>query len=232
MFDTFNHGFARIAVKESLHKKESAAFETDPEERWQNFLAIFDDEGRQIFAVEHLKYIKRSRTIHSAFRKMNLKCRSRYQETFSAENWKALPQSQKKQNTLSNCEGCQINFFATNSQFCKGGALMKHALHKSGFKAQTQVKSTQRVLTSAVSHVYSKVNGPFERMFKISFAEAQTKVKELNLQKKQNANETKWLQWELARQEKLKFTRNGPRKIVTGCFQPASHSVRRLSKES
>ena len=46
MSDTFNCGFARIAVKESFHKRGSAAAETDPEERWQNYLAMFDDEGR------------------------------------------------------------------------------------------------------------------------------------------------------------------------------------------
>ena len=212
MSDTFNCGFARIAVKESFHKRGSAAVETDPEERWQNYLEMFDDEGRQIFAVERFTYIKRSRTIYSAFRKMKSKCRSQYQETFSAENWKALTQSQKKQHTLSNCEGCRINFFATNSQFCKGGALMKHALHKSGVKAQTQVKPTQAAITSAVRHIYSKVNGPFERMFKIGFAEAQTKVKELNLQKKQNANEKKRLRRERARQEKIKIQQEWSKK--------------------
>ena len=73
---------------------------------------------------------------------------------------------------------------------------MKHALHKSGIKAQTPVNPTQAAITSAVRHIYSKVNGPFELMFKTSFAEAQTKVKELNLQKKQNANEKKRLRWE------------------------------------
>ena len=67
MSDTFNCGFTRITVKESFHKRGSAAVETDPEERWQNYLAMFDDEGRQIFAVERFTYIKRSRTIYSAF---------------------------------------------------------------------------------------------------------------------------------------------------------------------
>ena len=86
MSDTFNCGFARIAVKESFHKTRSADVETDPEQRWRNYLAMFDDEGRQIFAVERFTYIKRSRTIYCAFRKMNSKCRSQYQETFSAEN--------------------------------------------------------------------------------------------------------------------------------------------------
>lgn len=51
-------------------------------------------------------------------------------------------------------------------------------------KAQSKLKPNQTAIKSAVKHIYSKLNGPFEIIFKVSFAEAQTKVKELNLQKK------------------------------------------------
>ena len=38
----FNCGFARVAVNESFHKAGSASIETDPSERWKNYLAVFE----------------------------------------------------------------------------------------------------------------------------------------------------------------------------------------------
>ena len=79
---------------------------------------------------------------------------------------------------------------------------MQDIVGKSGLKAQGKLKPNQTAIKSSVKHIYSKLNGPFERIFKVSFAVAQTKVKELNLQKKKDAMEKKRERREKARQEK------------------------------
>ena len=38
----FNCGFARVAVKESFRKVGSASVETNPSEKWKNYLAAFE----------------------------------------------------------------------------------------------------------------------------------------------------------------------------------------------
>ena len=54
-----------------------------------------------------------------------------------------------------------------------------------------KVKPTQKDIKSAVKHIYSQIDTPFQKVFKVSFAEAQTKVSELELQKKKNKIEKK-----------------------------------------
>ena len=68
-----------------------------------------------------------------------------------------------------------------------------------------KVKPTQKAIKTTVKHIYSKVNGHIEKIFKISFAEALTKVKELQLQKKKDAIEKKRQRRGRARQEKNKI---------------------------
>ena len=141
---------------------------------------------------------------------MNSKSRLQYLETFSAANWKSLPVTQKKQHTLSNCGGCQVHYFAIHTLFPNGETfnsrkLVQEALVKSGVKAQSKGKPTQTAIKSAVKHIYSKLNGPFEQIFKVSFAEAQTKVKELKLEKKKDVIQKKRERRERGRQEKKKI---------------------------
>lgn len=206
----FNCGFERVAVKESFRKVGSASVETNPSEKWKNYLAAFEGDSQEVFAVERSTYVKKSKAIYSSFRKMNSKARAQYQDTFSMVNWKALNTAQKKQHTLSNCGGCQVHYYAIHNFFPSGETfktrkLLKEALIESGVKTQSKVKPTQKAIKTAVKHIYSKVNGHFEKIFKISFAEAQTKVKELQLQKKKDAIEKKRQRRGRARQEKNKI---------------------------
>lgn len=78
--------------------------------------------------------------------------------------------------------------FSLVEKLSKPEKLLKEALIESGVKTQSKVKPTQKAIKTAVKHIYSKVNGHFEKIFKVSFAEAQTKVKELQLQKKERRN--------------------------------------------
>ena len=70
-------------------------------------------------------------------------------------------------------------------------------------------------MKSAVKHIYFKPNGPFEGIFKVSLAEAQTKVKELNVQRKRRCNGKKSVNVERKHaKKKIKFRNSGLRKTV------------------
>ena len=66
----------------------------------------------------------------------------------------------------------------------------------------------QKAIKTAVKHIYSKVNGHFEKIFKVSFAEAQQKWRNFSFKKKKDAIEKKRQRWERARQEKTKSNAN------------------------
>ena len=116
----FNCGFARVAVKESFRKVGSASVETNPNEKWKNFLTVFESDRQEVFAVERSTYLKKSKAIYSSFRKMNSRAKAQYQDTFSMVNWKVLITAQKKQHILSNCGGCQMHYYAIHNFFPSG----------------------------------------------------------------------------------------------------------------
>ena len=94
---------------------------------------------------------------------------------------------------MSNCDACQVHHFAIQSFFPNGAKLkpqklVQNVLVENASKANSKVKPTQKDMKSAVKHIYSQIDAPFQKVFKVSFAEAQTKVSELELQKKKNAN--------------------------------------------
>ena len=53
----FNCGFARVAVKESFRKVGSASIETDPSERWKNYLAAFEGDSREDFTYMSSRHV-------------------------------------------------------------------------------------------------------------------------------------------------------------------------------
>ena len=183
----FEYTFIWRGRKVPIWRIETSGWiETDLGERWKNYLVIFD---------------------YSSFRKMNFECRSQYKNTFSAANWKALLSvSQKKQHTLSNCGGCQVYYFAVHTLF----ANVQGVVGNRGLKAQSKLKVKQTAMKSAVKHIYFKPNGPFEGIFKVSLAEAQTKVKELNVQRKRRCNGKKNVNAERKfTNKRIKFRING-----------------------
>ena len=207
----FSCGFARVAVKESFHKAGRAQQETDPVQRWKNYCNMFDETARSIFTVEKTMYMKKSRIIYNLFRKMSSQSRNDYLKHFSLSNWKALPASQKSQHTMSNCSACQVHHFDFQSLFptttagkCKPQTLIRQALMESKNKGNKTIKPIQKAIKAAVKHIYSKMDAPFQKVFKVSFTEAQTKVAELDLQTKKSRTEKKRERRQRARQEKQK----------------------------
>ena len=219
----FGCGFARVAVKESFHKPRSVAKETDPDQRWKYYLGLLDESAKAKLAVDRTLYMKKSGNIYDLFRKMSPEKRSEYLQYFSLKNWKALPESQKSEHTMSNCDACQVHHFAMQSFFPNGAKLkpqmlVQNVLVENASKANSKVKPTQKDMKSAVKHIYSQIDGPFKKVFKVSFAEAQTKVSELELQKKKNKIEKKNANVDNAHAKKNKsLKKNGPNETQKRC---------------
>ena len=73
------------------------------------------------------------------------------------------------------------------------------------FSAKKIRPPSASTLKDATAKIYNQINTPFQKVFSISFAEAQTKVPELQLQKKPSKTERK--------QELRKIYRNAKEKI-------------------
>lgn len=210
MSSVFSCGFSRVAVKESFHKPGSVAYESNPAQRWENYLKLLDESAHEKLAGERTLFVKKSRSVYDFFRKMNSQNRNECLRYFSLTNWKALPETQKSEHTRSNCEACQVHHFAMQSIFPNAAQLKPQKLVRDGLaqnesNGNVNVKATQKAIKSATKHIYSKINVSFQKVFKVSFAEAQTKVKELKLQKKKDAIEKKRERRKRARQGKNKI---------------------------
>ena len=143
---------------------------------------------------------------------MNSHKRNEYLRSFSLTSWKALPETQKSEHTRSNCDACQVHHFAMQSLFpnatitkLKPQKLVVDGLAQNENNGNMKVKPTQKAIKSAAKHIYSKINVSFQKVFKVSFAEAQTKISELELQKKKNKIQKKRERRQRARQEKQKI---------------------------
>ena len=110
---------------------------------------------------------------------------------------------------LRNCHACQVHHFAFQSLFpntvrFKPQKLIQEAFVENGNVGNNKVKPTQKAITTAAKHIYLKINGHFQKTFNVSFAEAQTKVSELELQQKKSKIQKKRERRQRARQEKNK----------------------------
>ena len=204
----FGCGFARVTVKESFHKPGSVAKETDPDQRWKNYRRLLDESAKAKLAVDRTLYRKKSRTIYDLFRTMSPEKRSEYLQYFSLKNWKALPESQKSEHTMSNCDACQVHHFAMQSFF----RTVPSWSHKSWFKMfslkmqarQTaKVKPTQKDIKSAVKHIYSQIDAPFQS--KSALLKLKQKYQSLNFRKRKTRLKKKSERRQRAHQEKQKL---------------------------
>ena len=107
--------------------------------------------------------------------------------------------------------------FFPNGAKLKPQKLVQNVLVENASKANSKVKPTQKDMKSAVKHIYSQTDAPFKKVFKVSFAEAQTKVSELELQKKKNKIE-KNANVDNAHAKKNKsLKKNGPNETQKRC---------------
>ena len=112
----------------------------------------------------------------------------------------------RSQNTL--CRTVMpAKYFASlfpNTVRFKPQKLVQEALVENGKVGNNKVKPTQKAINTAAKHIYLKINGHFQKTFNVSFAEAQTKVSELELQQKKRKIPKKRGRRQRASQEKWK----------------------------
>ena len=116
-----------------------------------------------------------------------------YTSHFSPKKWKALPQIQKQQHSLQSCRACNVHHFAIQSKFptksnlliAKNEALvLKDSTNKPVLQRQPAVKPTQTAIREAAKKCYQNINKSFQKVFGVSFSEALTKIREIELEKK------------------------------------------------
>ena len=184
MSSAFSCSFSRVAVKESFYKPGSVAYESNPTQRWENYLKLLNESAHEKLAVERTLFVKKSRSVYDLFWKMNSQNRNEYLWYFSLPNWKALPETQKSEHTRSKCDACQVHHFSIQFIFPNAMQLTPQKLVWDGLaqnesNGNVNIKATQKAIKSATKHIYSKINVSLQKVFKVSFAEAQTKVREL-----------------------------------------------------
>ena len=96
---------------------------------------------------------------------------------------------QKRVKTLKNCKGCYHHDPEVHSIFTTKSHAMKAAAKKNPFTLLKQFKTpspSASTLKDVTAKIYNQIKKPFLKVFDISFAEAQSKVSVLQLQKNTN----------------------------------------------
>ena len=139
------------------------------------------------------------------------KDKSQYIDHFSHENWKDLPELEKKQHQRVDCQACAVHHDKFQTLFPswgrKGSTILQavvnrtkeHVLKPSNSE---NVKPTLKAITKAAHKIYNEISQPFKELFGMSFAKAQTKTPELGLQEKKSTAQLKKQRREKLRQEK------------------------------
>ena len=216
----FGCGFARVTVKESFHKPGSVAKETDPDQRWKNYRRLLDESAKAKLAVDRTLYRKKSRNIYDLFQTMSPEKRSEYLQYFSLKNWKALPESQKSEHTMSNCDACQVHHFAMQSFFrtvpsWSDKSWFKMFSLKMQARQTAKVKPTQKDIKSAVKHIYSQIDAPFQS--KSALLKLKQKYQSLNFRKRKTRLKKKGNVDNAHAKKNKSLKKNGPNETQKWC---------------
>ena len=203
MSDFFGCGFAQVAVKLSMLKRDGKV-EHNNEARWKRYLCHFESPHNDRFAVENKKFFhKRAKILSLNFKRWKTKDKSQYIDLFSHENRKNLAELEKKQHQHQ-----ALHHYEFQTLFPSWGRMgstglqavvnstKQHVLKPSNSE---NVKPTLKAITKAAHKIYNEINRPFKELFGMSFAKAQTKTPELGLQEKKSTAQLK-----KERQEKLR----------------------------
>ena len=146
--------------------------------------------------------------------------RSEYLQYFSLKNWKALPESQKSEHTMSNCDACQVHHFAMQSFFPNGAKLkpqklVQNVLAENASKANSKVKPTQKDIKSAVKHIYSQIDAPFQS--KSALLKLKQKYHSLNFRKRKTRLKKKANIDNAHAKKNKSLKKNGPNETQKRC---------------
>ena len=229
MSSFFGCGFARVAVKRSFIKP-TGKVEYDQDNRLKNYLAVFQGHLER-YEVDKHSYIKRSKSLVHNFGKRKLKTnKDKYIEHFSPSNWEKLSEYEKKQHTRTNCEACDVHHFPFQSLFpmwnYKENSITQQGIRKNikscvlKPSCRGNVKVTKKAIKTVTSQIYEKINAPFKKIFRVTFAKAQTNVPELSLKEKKSHAEMKKERRKNPQRTSVASRRNGHKRTVTPCFPP------------
>ena len=207
-------GFARVAalvlgkqVSTELVKEEyegQAKFcARKLQEHYKRYTGLFkDQEGA--FLIEFTKFRKKLPQLRDFFKSWNPQQKvekEKYLNHFSPESRSQLPPERKKEHRLADCTGCQKRdaefqaFFPVRSKQFKGKTNKENIFSKSNnikipsVPLKRRQPCSQTDVRKIAKGLYDRVNSAFEKICKISFATAMTKVPELELQRKKSPNE-------------------------------------------
>ena len=224
-------------MRQSFFKPNDKA-EYDQEVCWKSYLAHFKGPHSNRFAVASKKdYDKRSKAPSLHFKKWKTGSRQRRRvnitvDHFSQRNRESLPElEKKKQHQRVNCQACDVHHYAFQALLPSWGKKSSNGLQNVVNRTQkrvlqpsnpSNVRPTLKAIKRTVSIIYNEIDGPFKELFSMSFAKAQTKTSELNLQEKKYQAQLK-----KERREKLrsKLRNNGQNGIVTPCWALGRHTV-------
>ena len=235
MTEYFGCGFARVAVRQSFFKPNGKV-EYDQELRWKSYLSQFRSPHCDRFVVADKKaYDKRSKALSLHFKKWKTKDKSQYIEHFNQGNWDSLPELEKKQHERVNCQACDVHHYSFQTLFPSRGKNSSIGLQDTVKKTQKRVlqpsnavnvKPTLKAIKKTVGKNYDGINGPFKELFGMSFAKAQTKTPELNLQEKKSPAELKKERREKLRTEKRQIEEQWSKRDCDTCW---AHDRRTVS---
>ena len=167
------------------------------QEQFKKYNGYFQDVHSG-FVIEFAKFQRQLPKLRDAVNKWNFRKadeKLRWLNCFSYSSWQKLSLLRKKEHSLSNCRGCAVHnaevlaFFPLKSAYLKGKAKANPVF--SAKQAVSQLRgSTRRVrplqtdIKNTAQAIYSNVAPSFEATFNVSFAEALTKIPDLNLELK------------------------------------------------
>lgn len=165
------------------------------QEQYKQFKCVFN-VVEENFDVDFRKFTKKLPSLRDAINKWNYRKaeeKKTYLDTFSCANWQKLPDTRKKEHTFSNCKSCALRYADIQALFPVKSAVLKgKALKNPVFTAEKEARSrcngrvlkpSQKEIKNTAQAIY-EVAPLFEKTYDMSFAEALSKVPDLNLQHK------------------------------------------------
>ena len=199
-------GFVKVAafksddlVKSKLHKdpRESVTkFKAKViKERYSEFQRIFSND--KTFDIPFLTFQKKLPALKEIFRTWSprqLSEKQRFLETFSIDKWNKLTNAKQWEHSLRDCKACYHYHSEVMAHFPVKSRQFIGKAKENPFFAAKNVKfgsHSTKVLKDTTKTIYNSINKPFEKNFGVSFAEAETKVPEIGLQKRLSPSERK-----------------------------------------
>ena len=211
MAETFNCGFSRVAVKLSIFQ-ENGKIDYDIESRWKRYLNFFEDPYQKLHDVSFKVFQKRMKVLLDSFNNWKPKGHEKttYLEHFSKETWTALPAIQKQQHSVSDCKACLVHHQVIQSTFPIKSNKLKSTKHPvtaakaflNNLPRARPTKPTMKAIKDTTRKIYDTINKPFKHLFGMDFGQAETKLPELQLQRKQSENQRKEQKRSLQRSDK------------------------------